>query len=76
MRFGRIPRAAGIREHFAKALQARQKADQSVEAGRAFVAAYVAYVHYVEGLHNAVMGASVHPEKNGSHNAGHSTEKH
>jgi len=56
--------AAGIRKRFA-AVQAKKKhADQSVEAGREFVAAYVEYVHYVEGLHErAVQGAGAHHEK-------------
>jgi hypothetical protein len=43
--------AAGVRERFAKALAAKGKAEQSVEAGRAYVAAYVEYVHYVEAVH-------------------------
>ncbi|HUW18493.1 MAG TPA: DUF6448 family protein [Sedimentisphaerales bacterium] len=45
----------GIRERFAKALEKKQHADESVEAGREFVEAYVQYVHYVEGIHQAVM---------------------
>ena len=43
--------AAGVRERFAKVVAAKQHADESVEAGRAFVAAYVEYVHYVEAGH-------------------------
>ena len=35
----------------------------SVEAGREFVAAYVEYVHYVEGLHQAAQGAGHHHEE-------------
>jgi len=45
----------GIRERFAKAVQKKQHVDDSVEAGREFVEAYVQYVHYVEGIHQAVM---------------------
>lgn len=50
----------GIRERFERALTARQQADESVAAGRKFVAAYVEYVHYVEGIHTAVKGAAGH----------------
>jgi hypothetical protein len=53
----------GIRERFAKVLQKKHHADDSVEAGRQFVEAYVQYVHYVEGIHQAVMGGiHRHPE--------------
>ena len=37
-----------IRQRFAKAVAAQKRKDESVEAGREFVAAYVDYVHYVE----------------------------
>jgi len=52
--------AAGIRKRFADALEKRAHAEHNVEAGRAFVAAYVEYVHYVEGLHQAAQGAGAH----------------
>jgi hypothetical protein len=45
--------AAGIRERFARAIEKRKHADDSVEAGREFVEAYVVFVHYVEGLYLA-----------------------
>jgi hypothetical protein len=49
--------AAGIRERFA-ALQGRRKhADDSVAAGRDYVTAYVAFIHYVEQLHRGISGA-------------------
>jgi hypothetical protein len=51
---------AGIRKRFATALQKRQHAAHSVEAGREYVAAYVEYVHYVEGLQKAAHGAAGH----------------
>ena len=47
----------GLRARFIRAVEARRHADHDVEAGRAYVAAYVAYVHYVEALHNAGAGA-------------------
>lgn len=43
--------AAGLRERFAKVVAAKRHADESVEAGRAYVAAYVEYVHYMEKAH-------------------------
>jgi hypothetical protein len=45
-------------KRFARARDARAKADSSVEAGREFVAAYVDYMHYVEALHRAGAGAA------------------
>jgi hypothetical protein len=44
--------AAGIRKRFAVAAAARKRADVSVPEGRKYVEAYVAYVHYVERLHD------------------------
>jgi hypothetical protein len=41
----------GIRKRFADVLEKKKHADESVEAGRAYVAAYVGYAHYVESLH-------------------------
>jgi hypothetical protein len=40
----------GVRDRFARARDAKAKADHSVAAGRAYVAAYVDYLHYVEAL--------------------------
>lgn len=50
--------AAGIRKRFAEVRQKKQHAEHNVEAGREFVAAYVEYVHYVEGLHQSAEGAT------------------
>ncbi len=47
---------AGIRRRFDKAFEKKQHAEESVEAGREFVAAYVEFMHYVEGLHQAAKG--------------------
>jgi hypothetical protein len=43
--------AAGIAQRFARASEARAHADHNVDAGRAYVAAYVDFIHYYEGLH-------------------------
>jgi hypothetical protein len=43
--------SAGIRERFTHAREAKKHSDESVEAGREFVEAYVEYTHYVERLY-------------------------
>ncbi len=43
--------STGIRERFNKAKEAKKHADQSVEAGREFVEAYVQFTHFAERLH-------------------------
>lgn len=53
---------AGIRQHFQQALATQKHAGESVAAGREFVAAYVTYVHYVEGIVQAVHKAPHHGE--------------
>jgi hypothetical protein len=45
--------ARELRERFEKAHAARAKKDQSAEKGRAYVARYVDFVHYVEAIHHA-----------------------
>ncbi len=51
---------AGIRKRFALVREKQQHADESVEAGREYVAAYVDYIHYVEGLSEAAHRAGRH----------------
>lgn len=43
--------AEGIRTRFHQASEKKAHADDSVEAGREFVEAYIQFVHYVEKLH-------------------------
>lgn len=52
--------AAGIRERFAETLERKKHANDSVEAGRKYVAAYVEFVHYVERLHLDAAGHNAH----------------
>lgn len=52
--------AGAIREKFEKALEAKKHRDESVAAGREYVEAYVTYMHFVEGIHAAVMSAGGH----------------
>ena len=54
--------AEGIETRFRRAAELRKHADENVEKGRQFVAAYVDYVHYVEGIHAA---AEKEPEHHG-----------
>jgi len=62
--------AAGIRERFAQAVETRKHAEDSVEAGRKYVEAYVEFVHYVERLHQDAAAGAVHhtePETEPAH---------
>ena len=52
--------ASVVEEKFRKALEAGENKDRSVEEGREFVAAYVTYVHYVEGVHDAIVATGHH----------------
>lgn len=52
--------AKGVKEKFNKALETRKAKDKSVDAGRAYVAAYVEYTHYIEGIHAAIKSAGGH----------------
>ena len=52
--------AAAIKAKFNNVLEAKKNKDKSVEAGRAYVQSYVTYMHYVEGLHTAIMSAGEH----------------
>lgn len=48
----------GLHEHFKEALAKKKFDPNDVEAGREFVKAYVEYIHYVEGLHDAAASAA------------------
>ncbi len=52
--------AAGIRERFKAAVAKKSHADDSVQAGREFVNAYVEFIHYVERLFLDVQGPAAH----------------
>jgi hypothetical protein len=55
--------ATGIRTRFDETAAAARRADASVKDGRAFVAAYVELIHYVERLHlAATTSAGEHAE--------------
>lgn len=52
--------AEALRERYARAAEARKHANDSVEAGRKYVEAYVDYIHYVEGISNLIHGTVDH----------------
>jgi hypothetical protein len=51
---------SGLLDRFQRVFEAKQHADESVAAGRAFVAAYVEYTHYALNLASAIDGAGGH----------------
>lgn len=53
----------GLRERFARVLEARHHSGESVSAGRTYVEAYVAFIHYVEGLAGALAGPAPHADR-------------
>lgn len=67
--------AAGIRKRFDQVVEKKKHIDESVDAGREYVAAYVEFTHYVEGLY-------LKASEEGGHHHGemkkqkHSEEKH
>ncbi len=52
----------GIHERFKHVLETKKHAQESVQAGREYVEAYVTYVHYVEGIAKVVHGSAHHSE--------------
>jgi uncharacterized protein DUF6448 len=59
--------AAGTRRRFAEVLAKKQHAEESVPAGREYVAAYVEFIHYVERLHLTATGETAgHGESPGA----------
>ncbi len=51
--------AQGVRERFARTVEAKKHADESVEKGREFVESYVQFTHYVERLHQDASGKTL-----------------
>jgi len=62
----------GIRDRFARAVDARRHMGESVERGRAYVAAYVDFVHHAERLHSDAVSEAGHAE----HEAARPSETH
>lgn len=61
---------AGIRERFDRVVETSKHKDESVEAGREYVEAYVVFTHYIEGLHNTIGGGAHHAEAESSESGG------
>lgn len=58
--------ASGIRKRFNEVMEKKKHMNENVEAGREYVEAYVTFIHYVEGIHNATAGKGVqHGEAEG-----------
>ena len=52
----------GLRARFARAVQTRRHADESVEQGRSYVAAYVELAHYAERLLQSATAPALSPD--------------
>jgi hypothetical protein len=63
--------SAGIRKRHQRVVEARKHADDSVAAGREYVAAYVEFVHYVERLHQVAAGEATSHEAEAKVNEHH-----
>ena len=50
----------GIRRRYDRVLETRRHADDSVASGREFVAAYVDFTHFAEGVHGLVKDGAKH----------------
>lgn len=59
---------SGIQKRFNEAFETKKHADDTVEAGRKFVEAYVEYVHYVEGIFLTITSESSHHAEPGESN--------
>lgn len=56
----------GIGERFRRAMELKVHVDESVEAGRNYVEAYVEFVHYVERIHQTAAGPGSSHRQDGS----------
>ncbi len=54
--------AQNLRQRFAHVTETGKRANDSVEAGRQYVAAYVEFIHYVERIHQALTMAAGHAQ--------------
>ncbi len=50
----------GIRARFAEAMAAKKESGRTIEAGRAWLQAYITFTHYVEALHALARGGGEH----------------
>lgn len=66
--------ARGISQRFARAVETRKHADESVAQGRDFIKAYVEFIHYVEKLYLDTKGTELDQHQPGR--AGAQNHKH
>jgi Family of unknown function (DUF6448) len=57
----------GIRQRYAKTLENKKLADESLAAGREFVESYVEFTHYVERIHLDTAGQAGHGGEHAEH---------
>lgn len=57
----------GIKERYDRAATAYRHKDESVQAGREFVEAYIEFTHYVERLHVSATAGGEHGEQHKEH---------
>jgi len=57
----------GIHKYYTEARERKSHAKESVEAGRAYVQAYVPYLHFVERLYNDAVTPIAHGAGEGGH---------
>jgi hypothetical protein len=53
----------GVRERFNKVTEKKEHVNDTVDAGREHVEAYVEYTHYAEGVHKAIAGMGRHHDE-------------
>lgn len=68
--------AIGIRQRFTEAVEKKKHAEHNVEAGREYVAAYVEFVHYVEGLHTTATRPAAHAHGEAAVEPGKAAHEH
>ncbi len=64
-----------IRQRFQTALESKKHVDHSVEAGRAYVRAYVDYTHYVERLHKTITATAHEHGSSAPESSSHNTQE-
>ena len=59
----------GVQTRYARVVETKKHVDDSVDAGRAFVEAYVEFVHHVEGLYREITSTTEHHAALNEHQA-------
>lgn len=54
----------GLHARFKKVMDAKKYGSTDIKAGREFVRAYVEFIHYAEGIHNAAIKSGHHEAEN------------